>query len=63
MISERKSDYIPTQMKISTALLQSCLKLECCKQHKAACHATNVMSLMMSDYFKQYITGYTVTNF
>ena len=44
MISDLISDDIPPQMKNlisyphSNALLQSCLKLKCCKPHKAVCH-------------------------
>ena len=44
MISDSKSQDIPTQMKflsiVFPILLQSHLKLECCKPHKAAHHLT-----------------------
>ena len=45
VISEHISDDIPPQKKIlkmviPILILQFCLKFDCCKKHKAACHPT-----------------------
>ena len=45
----------------SSALLQSQLKLD--ERYKPHVIQRNVTQLMMSNYFQQYITGYTVPNF
>ena len=70
MISERISDDIPPQMKIlnmvipilmhfcnflSNQSVESCIKRHVIKR--------NVTYLVTSNYFLQYIAGYTVTNF
>ena len=67
MISERISNDIPPQMKIlnSNALLQSRLKLDHCKPHKAArhqmkCDVINDVKLFPTVY---RIAGYIVANF
>ena len=44
----------------SYALLQFCLKLEC---YKPRVIEPNVTLLMISNYLRQYIAGYSVTNF
>ena len=61
MISERITDYIPPQIEILNmdALLQSRLKLEHCKLHKAARHPTkcdviNDVKLFPSVYCRIY---------
>ena len=47
----------------SNALLQFCLKAERCKPHKAARYLTKGDLINDSNYFWQYIAGYTVANF
>ena len=48
----------------SNALMQFRLRLERCEPHKAAHHPTKGdVILMTSNYFRQYIAGYTVANF
>ena len=47
----------------SNALLQFELKLERCKPHKAARHPKKCDVINDANYFRQYISGYTVANF
>ena len=67
MISDRISNDISPQMKIlnphSNAFLKFRLKLERCKPHKAARHPTLCDLIITSNYFRQYIAGYTVAIF
>ena len=57
MISDRISDDMNMVI-----VLQSRLKLERCESHKAARHPTKCDLLLTSNYFQQYIAGYTVAN-
>ena len=71
MVFDHISDDIAPKMKIliffyphSKAFLQFHLKLEGCKPHKATCLSTNCDLINdVSSYFRQYIIGYTITNF
>ena len=69
MVSDCKSTDIHPQIKTefgyphSNSLLQSPLKFERCKQHKAACHPTKCDVINDIKLFWTFIAGYTVANF